>query len=150
MKEIVRRVWQEIEPHLQEQGYELVELEYVMQGHRPILRVYIDKSGGGITLDDCTAVSEVLSPALDTSEIISDHYILEVSSPGIDRPLRKPEDFQRFAGEEIRLQAETPTEGRKRFSGILRGIKDGLIEVECEGRTYQVHLENLKKANLNR
>jgi ribosome maturation factor RimP len=150
MNELVRRAWRALEPCLAEQGYELVEVEYARQGGSPLLRLYIDKAGGGITLDDCTAVSELLGPVLDAGDFISEHYLLEVSSPGIDRPLRKTADFERFAGEEIRLVAEAPSEGRKRFTGILRGIKDGSIEVECEGHGYQIHIENLKKANLNR
>lgn len=150
MNEFLRRVWRDLSPHLEESGYVLVELESAHQGQSPLLRVYIDKSGGGITLDDCVSVTELISPLLDAGEYLSEHYLLEVSSPGIDRPLRQAEDFSQYAGESIRLVTESPVEGRKRFTGILRGIQDGLISIECEERTYSVHIENVKKANLNR
>jgi ribosome maturation factor RimP len=148
-QEIVRSTWALLEPHLAEQGYEVVELEYVRQGGTSVLRLFIDKDGG-ITLDDCAAVSQLVSPILDEADLISASYMLEVSSPGIDRPLRKPVDFERFAGEEIRLQSYSPLEGRSRFKGILGGIRGDLIVLDCEGRTYEIHLENLKRANLNR
>jgi ribosome maturation factor RimP len=75
---------------------------------------------------------------------------LEVSSPGIDRPIRKPEDFERFAGERIRLKARSPVNGRKHFKGVLTGLKDGLVLLECDGESHAIHIENIKKANLDR
>ncbi len=149
-REIVRTAWQALEPHLAEQAYELVEVEYTGPSGRPTLRLFIDKAGGGVTIDDCAAVSHVLGPVLDAADFIDDNYILEVSSPGIDRPLRKPEDFTRFVGEEVRLTTHAPTGGRKKFTGVVKGLKDGMISLECEGAEYEIHLENLKKANLNR
>lgn len=149
-EELVRRFWEQFEAEIAEQGYELVEVELAGQSGTRILRLYIDKPGGGIGLGDCTAVSQFLNPLLDAEDFISDNYILEVSSPGIDRPLRKPGDFVRFAGESITLQTHSPLQGRKRFIGTLRGFEDGLIQVDCEGELVEVHLENLKRANLNR
>ncbi len=147
--EIVRRSWALFEPELLEQGYELVELEYVKQGRTGILRVYIDHNDG-ITHTDCAAVSQVLGPILDMDDFIAEAYVLEVSSPGVDRPVRKPEDFTRFTGETLKLSTITATEGRRRYTGTLKGYDDGLISIECDGRTHQVHIENLKKANLLR
>lgn len=146
---IVRRVWELIEPYLEAQGYELVELDFTGQGGNPVLRVFIDKPAG-ITLDDCAAVSQLLNPVLDEADPIAASYLLEVSSPGIDRPLRKPGDFERFAGEEVRLTTHAPLEGRSRFKGTLTGFSDGLIGLECDGKPVQIHVENLKRANLNR
>lgn len=148
-KEVIRRVWQDFEPLLAEQGYELVEVEYGRQGGTLILRLFIDKETG-ISLDDCSAVSELLSPVLDAGDFVIGAYSLEVSSPGFDRPLRKPADFQRFSGEEIRLAALMPVDGRKHFRGLLQGYTDGLIALECDGKVYQIHIENLHKANLIR
>lgn len=149
--EIIRMMWRELEPLLAEQGYELVEVEFGGgPGNRAVLRIFLDKPQGGITLDDCTAASQLLSAFLDAGDWISERYTLEVSSPGIDRPLRKPQDFERFAGETVRLTTHAPVLGRKRFSGVLRGLEDGLIGVECEDALFQIHLENLKKANLVR
>ncbi|MBI2431836.1 MAG: ribosome maturation factor RimP [Candidatus Hydrogenedentes bacterium] len=148
--ERIQRIWQELEPILREQGFELVEVELARQGGTPLLRLFIDRPAGGITLDDCTLASRVLSPVLDTLDVMEDHYLLEVSSPGIARPLRKVVDFQRFMGEEIKAEAFTPVEGRKKFTGILRSIEEGLITVECAGTPYRIHIDNLKKAHLNR
>lgn len=148
-QEVVRRAWQELEPHLVEQGFDLVELEFLGQGGRGVLRLYVDRSGG-VTIDDCVAVSQLLNPVLDAAEFISDSYVLEVSSPGIDRPLRKPGDFQRFAGEPITLKSALPVNGRKKFKGVLRGVVDGAVSVECDGQLYAIALENVQRANLDR
>lgn len=149
-EELVRRFWERFESEIAEQGYELVEVEIAGQSGTRILRLYIDKPGGGVGIQDCSVVSQFLNPLLDAEDFISDNYILEVSSPGIDRPLRKPEDFVRFAGEEITVHTYSPLQGRKKFTGILRGFEDGLIQVECEEMPCEIHLENLKRANLNR
>ena len=147
--EVVRNTWIELEPELLEQGVELVEVEYIRDGSNIILRLYIDCEGG-ITLDKCAEVSQFLSPILDESDFIDGHYMLEVSSPGIDRPVRKPVDFKRFIGEKIKVVAHTAVLGRARFKGILTDFEDGLITIECDGEPYDIHVENLKKANLDR
>ena len=148
-RELVRRAWSELEPHLIEQGFELVELEFAQQGGRGVLRLYVDRSGG-VTIDDCVAVSQLLSPVLDAAEFLSDSFVLEVSSPGIDRPLRKPEDFQRFAGERVVLKSQLPVNGRKKFKGVLQGLMDGAVRVECDGQKYAIAIENVQRANLDR
>lgn len=147
--EITRRAWAELEAPLAEMGYEVVEIEFLQEGRRMILRLFVDKAGG-ITLDDCTAVTQLVSPLLDRSDFISGEYFLEVSSPGIDRPVRKPADFERFVGEPIRVRAVEPVQGRRNFRGVLQGFDDGLIVVVCDGQAYSVHIENLAKANLDR
>lgn len=139
-----------MEPHLAEQGYELVELEYGRQGGSGVLRFFIDKAGGGITLDDCTAVSQLLSPLLDRLDLVSERYLLEVSSPGIDRPVRKPADFRRFLGEPLRLRSVAPVEGRSQYRGVLIGFEDGLISMDCNGTACTIHIENVKSARLDR
>lgn len=149
-EELVRRFWAVFEPEIVEQGYELVEVEITGEGGVRILRIYIDKDSGGIRHEDCASVSQLLNPLLDADDFISENYILEVSSPGIDRPVRKPEDFTRFSGESIQLSTHSPVDGRKKFSGVLRGFDDGLIQVDCDGTLYEIHAENLRKANLIR
>jgi ribosome maturation factor RimP len=138
------------DPELTEQGYELVEVEYCRQDGVMILRVYIDKASGGITLDDCTAVSQLLGPLLDARDFVGGEYMLEVSSPGFDRPIRKPEHFVRFSGEPVKMVTHALVGGRSRFSGILKGFDDGLILLDVDGNTVSIHIENLKKARLNR
>lgn len=146
---IVRQVWEHLEPEISESGYELIEVEFGQFGSGYSLRLFIDHKDG-ITLDDCTAVSRLISALLDQNDFIDMHYNLEVSSPGLDRPIRKPEDFERFAGEKVKLKTIAPVEGRKRFAGVLTGFKDGLITFEQDGKDVGIHIENLKKAQLDR
>lgn len=146
---VVRRVWEELERELAGQGYELVEVEHGREGRGRILRLFIDKDGG-VTLDDCAVASQFVGALLDAGDFIEEPYSLEVSSPGFDRPVRKASDFERFAGERIRVTAHTAVEGRRRFHGVLQGYGDGLVEIECDGTLHEVHIENLKKARLDR
>lgn len=148
--ELLRQAWPIIEPELASLGYELVELVFTKTGHTRVLRVHIDKEGGGITIDDCTEASRLLDPILDATELIMSQYMLEVSSPGVERPVRKAADFERFIGEAIRMEAYVASNGRKRFAGTLVGFEDDMIQVECDGEVYEVHIENLKRANLDR
>lgn len=146
---VIQRAWERLEPELREQGYELVEVEFGRHGASSLLRVFIDREGG-LTLDDCQAVSQLLDVVLDQAGFIQGGYVLEVSSPGFDRPVRKPEDFQRFIGEKIKIRTQTPILGRKQFKGTLQAFRDGLIEMECDGTTHAIHIGNVHKANLDR
>ncbi len=143
------RAWQQLGPYLETHGYELVEVEVGREHRGWVLRLYVDKPDG-VTLDDCVAVSQLLNPVLDESDVLERSYVLEVSSPGFARPIRKPTDFRRFTGEAVRLRAMTPVGGRTNFRGVLKGFRDGLIVLECDGATYEVPIENLVKANLDR
>jgi len=143
--ELVDQLWKEIEPELATHGYELVEVEYAGRA----VRLFIDKVGG-VTLDDCTAVSQLVGAVLDVRDFIHEKYMLEVSSPGIDRPIRKERDFERFAGERVKVSTHVAIAGRKRFQGTLAGFGDGLVTIECDDGSHQVHIENIKKANLDR
>lgn len=146
---VVAEAWRVLEPEIVEQGFELVEVEYGRFGGGGILRLFIDHEKG-VTLDDCAAISQVVSLVLDKDDFIDEAYTLEVSSPGFDRPVRKPQDFARFAGERIKLKTVSPIEGRKRFSGVLRGIAEDLVTVETESADFHIHLANIQKANLDR
>lgn len=148
-KDIVRRVWAELGPELAGLGFDLIEVEFGRHGSSGLLRLFIDRPGG-VTLDDCAAASRVAGALLDRSDPIESEYMLEVSSPGIDRPLRRMKDFERFTGEAVKVRTSTSVEGRKKFSGRLAGISDGMIEIESDGATYRIHLENVKQANLDR
>ena len=118
------------------EGYELVHVEYLPRGAASILRLYIDRPGG-VTVDDCQHVSRHVSVLLDVEDLIPHHYVLEVSSPGIERPLFKQSDYSRFAGKEIRLTTNEKIEGRKNFVGLLHGISEGVVELESEGAVYR-------------
>jgi len=148
-REIIEEVWTALEPLLADLGDELIEVQFGQHGAGFALRLFIDRPGG-VTLDDCVAASHVVSARLDELDFIDGHYTLEVSSPGIDRPLRRPQDFERYKGEPIKVKTVTPVGGRKRFSGTLTGYADGLVGVETEGEEYRIHVENVKQANLDR
>jgi len=138
-----------IEPVVTALGYELVGIEHLSQGRRSLLRLYID-SDQGITLDDCERVSHQVSGLLDVEEPIRGDYTLEVSSPGLDRPLFKPEHYQRFVGHKVRLRLHAPLNGRRKYVGLIEGLAaDGtlVLEVEGEGR-LDLSLGDIDKANL--
>ena len=125
-------------------GYELVDFE--RSGKGKLLRIFIDKSGG-ITLDDCAAVSNHLSRVLAVEGI--DYDRLEVSSPGLDRPLKKEQDFARYTGQKARIKLRVPMAGQRNFVGVLRETRAGKVEIEQDdGKTVSVDLANLEKARL--
>jgi ribosome maturation factor RimP len=143
-----------LEPVLERDGYELVEVEWVRSGRTWTLRLFIDRPGG-VGIDDCALVSRTVDPILDVEDFIEPAYELEVSSPGLDRPLRKPADFERFAGRRAHLKAYGPVEGtapgaaaRKNWTGTLRGHRDGAVEIEVDGVLHRVPHDRIAKANL--
>jgi ribosome maturation factor RimP len=125
-------------------GYELVDFE--RSGKGKLLRIFIDKSGG-ITVDDCATVSNHLSRVLTVEGI--DYDRLEVSSPGLDRPLKKEQDFARYTGQKARLRLRVPMAGQRNFVGVLRETRAGKVEIEVDdGKRVSVDLSNLEKARL--
>lgn len=127
---------------------ELVEVEYVKEGANWYLRVYIDKPGG-VDLDDCQAVSEQLDKLLDEKDPIPNSYILEVSSPGIERPLKRPEDYQRFAGKLVNIKTYAPIDGQKSISGKLIGLEQGdTVVIEIDGKQLRLPLNSIASARL--
>ncbi|BBA33227.1 ribosome maturation factor RimP [Methylocaldum marinum] len=134
-----------IEPVVSGLGYELVSIEF--DSHRRVLRVYIDNDAG-ITLDDCTRVSYQLSGVLDVEDPIPGRYQLEISSPGLDRPLSKLEHFERFKGSLARLQLIRPIDGRRNFKAYLAGVEGGKVLIEEGGETLQIPFESIEKARL--
>jgi len=129
-------------------GYELVGVEYFRKGGGATLRVYIDHERG-ITLDDCAAVSHQLSGVLDVEDPIADQYDLEVSSPGLDRPLVFPEHFARFAGSRVRIRLNEKVEGRRKLEGILLGRVPGGIALRTEERDWEIPLTSIESARLS-
>ena len=149
-EEILEKVRRIAAPLLAQEGMELVDVEIGGPGGRQTLRLYIDKAGG-VSLDDCTVVSRSLSAALDVENPIEGTYDLEVSSPGLDRPLRTAEHFLKFTGSKVRIRTFGPVpecEGRKTFVGILKGYEDGSIAVEVDGRLFRVPHALVSKANV--
>ncbi|MER2526450.1 MAG: ribosome maturation factor RimP [Candidatus Competibacter denitrificans] len=129
-------------------GYELVGVEFHARPDRSLLRVYIDGEKG-ITLDDCQRVSHQLGGVLDVEDLIVGRYTLEISSPGLDRPLFEPQHFIRFAGSEVRVQLRELVEGRRKLVGRLLGMReDDVVIVDGAGREWRVPLERIEKARL--
>ena len=124
-------------PLLAEHNFELVDVEYVKEGSGWFLRAYIDKEGG-ITVDDCEVISRTLSDWLDREDFIADSYTLEVSSPGLGRPLKKDKDFERSLGEAVELRLYKPRDKQKEFAGILKGYDRETVTVETEDGREEV------------
>lgn len=129
-------------------GYELVGVEYLSQGTSgSLLRIYIDHENG-INVDDCVSVSHQVSGVLDVEEPIREKYSLEVSSPGLDRPLFSARDYERFAGNRVNIRLRTKLHDRRRFQGLLKGILDGDVVVVVDDQEYRLPLEQIDKARL--
>ncbi len=168
MMEKIDILWQLIEPVVSSYGFELVDIEFFRQG-RWILRIYIDTpdleiipnlgaiSKTGVKIEDCVRISREISALLDVEDIIEHSYNLEVSSPGPQRPIKKPSDFQRFIGCPVKVHTISPLpppEGseeppRKNFTGLLKSADESEIEVEVAGTLYKIPLREIDKAKLN-
>ena len=126
---------------------ELVDIEYRGEGRGKVLRLYIDKENG-VTIDDCADISRELSVILDVNDIITDRYTLEVSSPGLRRPLKKIDDFKRFKGKLVLIKTKENIDNRKVFKGKLNDCLEDHIVVEIDNETYEIPFDLIKKANL--
>jgi len=146
--EVEEKIIARAEPLASALGMEIVDVNYVVEHGRRILRVYIDKPEG-ITVDDCADLSRSLSAALDDDDPIKESYNLEVSSPGLDRPLVKEKDFLRFVGHKAVIRTKSPIDGRKNFKVMLKGLEDGNVVVtDSEGRPWSIHMSNIDRARL--
>ena len=149
MEQILNEFEKKIESHLKEMNLELADLEYVRDGGYNYLRVYVEKEDGSTTtLDDCIDFSREIDGIAD--ELIEEKFFLEVSTPGVERRLKKPKDFVRFLGEKVNVQAKSNIEGAKRFVGKLEKFEDDTIFLLDDklGKIVEIPLSKLKKANL--
>ena len=146
-KEIVDRVRVIVDPILFEEGMELVDIEYRRESRGWVLRLYLDKEGG-VTLDDCTRVSQGVGRILDVEDFIQTPYTLEVSSPGLSRRLKTEMDFMKYRGHLIKVKTVDPIENRRQFRGRLVAISADKLEIESDGGVFQIPLSNVAKANL--
>ena len=141
-------IWSLVEPVVEGLGYEVVDIEYRPHPTNGLLRIYID-GPNGIQLEDCQSVSHQISSLLDVEDPIPGQFNLEVSSPGMDRPLRKVADFERFTGEVVKVKLTVPTlEGQRNFTGTLMGIKNEEIILEMDGETHYLPLDTIDKARI--
>lgn len=136
------------QPHCKELGLDLVDVEFVKEGPFRYLRVIIDKEEG-VSLDDCSAVSRLLNVKLDQLDPIEENYFLEVTSPGVERELKKPEDFKRFAGKTVQLKLFTPFDGQKLFKGTLVGLENELVKITvAENTIIEIPKEKISSIRL--
>lgn len=143
LKDILEKISRDIE----ELGYELVHAEFAQQGKQPLLRIYID-APGGIRVDDCETVSNRVGVILDVEDPIHSKYVLEVSSPGLDRPLVRPEHFQRFVGDKARIVMARKMLGRKHFMGKMTKAGDSCVTIAIDGDHFELPYEDMKSARL--
>jgi ribosome maturation factor RimP len=160
MRKDLQDLWLLAEPYVRDAGFDLIEVQYGREQRGMVLRLFIDRpmpgttegtgttESGRISVDDCERVSRDVSAALDVADKISQAYQLEVSSPGLDRPLRRERDFARFAGESARIRLAEGVEGRRNYTGTIRGAKDGRVEIACDGRSYELPIDDILRANL--
>jgi len=134
-------------PVVEALGYECWGLEFLSQGRHSLLRVYIDKAEG-ILIEDCEAVSRQVSGVLDVEDPISGEYTLEVSSPGMDRPLFTLEQFARYVGEQVKIKLRVPFERRRNFQGILRAVEEQDVVVLVDDHEYLLPIDSIDKANI--
>ncbi|HLO24666.1 MAG TPA: ribosome maturation factor RimP [Geobacteraceae bacterium] len=151
--DVVSRVTEIAGPMVSSLGMELVDLEYKREGRAMVLRLFVDREGG-VTLDDCAQVSRELSEILDVEDFIQVYYTLEVSSPGLNRPLKKAADFERYRGRLVRIKTfellpDDAGNPRKTFTGELLGLDNGVVRLKLnEGQTAGIPLDKVAKANL--
>ncbi|HPZ10438.1 MAG TPA: ribosome maturation factor RimP [Candidatus Eremiobacteraeota bacterium] len=147
--EICNKLEEQLYPILETMGYELVYINFLKENRNWILRISIDKIGG-VTLKDCELVSHAIDSKVEEMDLIKRSYLLEVCSPGLDRPLIKDIDFMRFQGKKIKLKTKEPIENRKNFTGLIREFKEGMLKLELtdgEG-IFVIPGDKIQKANL--
>jgi ribosome maturation factor RimP len=143
------RIESALEPVVADHGMEIVDVELASERGGRVLRLFVDWPDGGVTLEDCARVSRDCSALLDAEDLVAGQYRLEVSSPGVERRLRKREHFERQVGRRVHAVLREPLEGRKRFTGTLKRVRDDAIELELpEGGEAEVPLAAIKRANL--
>ncbi len=146
-EKLIEEVREVVEPILQSLGYELVDLEYQREPRGWVLRIFLDREGG-VTLEDCAEASGEVGAVLEAQDVIPQAYVLEVSSPGLTRPLKKPGDFQKFRNHLVKIKMYQPLDGRKNFKGTLLGLEGENVRLEIEDRVYELPLQKIAKANL--
>ena len=153
MKVDLSKITAVVQPVVEGQVYELVDVEWKLESGRWILRVFIDRREGAsdarVSLDDCANISHELSAVLDVSDVVPEAYVLEVSSPGLNRPLKKESDFRRFVGQKAKIRTKHPVgDARRNFSGTLLGVEAGKVRIDVGDGTWEVPVDDVEKANL--
>ncbi|WP_022940694.1 ribosome maturation factor RimP [Psychromonas hadalis] len=147
MASLEQRLTDMFTPSVEDLGYELVGIEYIRAGQHSTLRVYIDQEAG-ILVDDCAAVSRQIGALMDVEDPITNEYTLEVSSPGLERPLFNAQHYATFAGETVKIQLRMPIQNRRRWKGIIDSVEGEIICVNVDGTLERFALSNIQKANI--
>ena len=148
MKSLVEQIEALIAPSLTSMGFEIVQVKLMDGKNSQTLQIMAERLDGSMSLDDCTQVSRQVSAILDVEDVIPKAYRLEVSSPGIDRPLVKLSDYTDFQGHAAKIETVLPVDGRKRFSGVLKGVADNKIHITVDGRDHQIPFADIQTAKL--
>jgi ribosome maturation factor RimP len=144
---VVAKIEEIAERVAQSEGIELVEVELKGGGAHQFVRISIDKPEG-VSHADCELVSQQVGTILDVEDVVPGHYTLEVSSPGVERKLLKPRDYERFVGKKVRIQLSEPVENQRSWEGILAGFENGQVSLDTSGKTIRFGLNQVQKANL--
>ena len=147
MKSSVNKVAQLVSPTVEALGLQLWGIEHTSQGKYSVLRIFIERDTG-VTINDCAQVSRQVSAILDVEDPIAGEYMLEVSSPGTDRPLFTVEQFQQHCGEEVDIRMRSPIDGRRKFKGMLQDVVNRVVQIEVEGSSFELPHEEIEKANI--
>ncbi|OGR44767.1 MAG: hypothetical protein A2X35_05570 [Elusimicrobia bacterium GWA2_61_42] len=140
------KIESEVENTVASNGFELVDLRMASHNGKPLLQVYVDREAGGVLLDDCGALSEKLGECLDTNNFYADGYFLEVSSPGVDRVVKKEKDFKRFAGQQLKVRLKRPVNGSRVYYGVITGFENGQVLLSGD---LKFSLEEIEEARLH-
>ncbi len=140
-------LWELFEPVVNGMGFDLIEIEHFPNPKHGVLRLYIDKEGG-VTVDDCSAVSHQISALIDVEEPIRGQFNLEISSPGLDRPLRRLQDFQRFTGSMVKLKTMMPLDGQRNFKGRMLEVTEEVLVLETDTEEISLPMNAIEKARI--
>ena len=143
---VAERVWEIAEPLVTHEGLEMVDVEFRRENRGTVLRLYLDREGG-VSLDDLTRVSRQLGDVLDAHDAVPGTYTLEVSSPGINRRLRRPDHFRRYIGETVRVRTIAPLDTRRVFVGVLQRVEDDAIVVNLTDGEHRIAFREIAQAN---
>ena len=147
-KNIVGRLEKIVQPILQDSGFELVEIQLGARGRQTVIRIFMD-SEDGITIDDCARMSEEIGINLEVENPVSGSYILEISSPGLDRPLTKERDYRRSIGDNLYIRLKQPLDGEKELLGKLQAVENGTIKIICgKSKLFEISIADIERAKL--
>lgn len=147
MDSLVERVWQIAEPLVTENGMEIVDIDYRREGRGSVLRFYLDRVEGGVTIDTLTAMSRRLGHVIEAHDVVPGRYLLEVSSPGINRRLRQPDHFRRYIGKRVRVRVLDRSRGKREFVGLLSEVEEGGVVLGAATGDLFIAFDNIAQAN---